>query len=79
MNLNFSNSSLVPKDLCVCPECGSQLYAESTEHVVETGAPTVGGLYVHCIADTDMKHKYLQMDWQLIHEKVANSCCAEEI
>lgn len=65
----------VPKPVAACPECGSQLTAESEESD-ENGAPIVGHLNVGCAKDNGAKHRYWQCDWQPVIETVEKWCGA---
>lgn len=38
----------LPKEIAVCPECGSELYIECYEWNSQTGFPTRAGFQVHC-------------------------------
>jgi hypothetical protein len=68
----------VPKDVCVCPECGGKLMAESMEWIEETGMPTIGGLTVDCKNSFVERHRYWQSDWQSVINQVEKWCGAVE-
>lgn len=75
-----SRVSEIPGSISACPECGGKLFAEAIDHIIESGAPTTGGLNVGCIADDDvMMHRYWQSDWQPVVDAVAKWCGAEEV
>jgi hypothetical protein len=63
--LLFGGDCDVPTGVAICPECGDQLHAESQEFEVESGAPTIGGLYIYCNSDPfSQRHQHRQCDWQ---------------
>ena len=51
----------VPRIVAECPECGSTLTAECTEHEVDTGRPIATGIEVVCDA-RESRHRWHQRD-----------------
>lgn len=43
----------VPTNVAVCPECGSDLYVETTSWDATTGVPTKDGVCVSCCAEDE--------------------------
>lgn len=79
-SIKHGGSADVPSEIATCPECQGALLAVSEEWVEKTGAPSIGGLYVDCLADQEaMNHKYWQSDWQSVIDQVAKWCGAVEI
>lgn len=72
----FGGNYPVPKYIAVCPECGSQLIAESMEWIEKTGQPTIGGLTVDCRAGGMRPHRFYQSDWQGVINQVEKWCGA---
>jgi hypothetical protein len=75
--LNGGNCD-VPKNIAVCPECGSGLSAESNEWDEETGKPSKGGLLLIC-ENYDENHRGYQSDWQIVHHHVEDWCGAVDV
>ena len=78
-DLLYGGNCPVPNDIAVCPECGGRLHVESGEWIEETGAPTMGGLYVDCENEESVQHQYRQSDWQSIVNAVEKWCGAEAV
>jgi hypothetical protein len=76
--LLYGGNCYVPKDIAVCPECGSRLKAVSIEWLSETGIPTTGGLEVSCKNSFVEWHRYWQSDWQSVINQVEKWCGAVE-
>jgi len=77
--LLYGKSSLVPHKVAVCPECGAQLFAESTEWASESGEPSKGGLVIDCVDDANFEHRYWQSDWQSVVDAIAKWCGATDV
>jgi hypothetical protein len=75
-DLLYGGNCTVPKKIAVCPECGGRLCAESCEWAEETGIPTTGGLYVGCMHENRLQHKFWQSDWQKIINAIEKWCGA---
>lgn len=79
----------VPRKVAVCPECGSDLYVESTSWDQMTGMPTKDGVAVSCVAedesimaweqnDVDSRpwHEVMHRHWQSDWQSVVDAVAA---
>ena len=78
-DLHFGGSCLIPKKIAVCPQCGDKLAAECASWETESGSPAVGSVYVSCMSDHNLRHRYNQGDWQPVINAVENWCGAVDI
>jgi len=73
--LHSGGGAYVPKEIAVCPECGSQLTARSHSWDAETGVPCAVDIEIECTADElddpSTWHKFHQCDWQPVRDAVA--------
>jgi hypothetical protein len=62
----------VPKDIAVCPECGSELSARAMAWDSETGQPHAESIEIDCQYDADGEHwhRWHQSDWQRVRDAI---------
>jgi len=77
--LLYGGSLLVPPEVAVCPECGAQLFAESTAWGTEHGEPDQGAVMVDCVEDPNCEHRHWQCDWQPVVDAIEKWCGATAV
>ena len=71
----------VPKEVAVCPECGSELSARSLACDTLSGQPEAASIEIECLYDIsevydEFGHAWRQSDWQDVRDEIARWCNA---
>lgn len=83
----------VPREIAVCPECGSELYVYCQGWHTDTGQPLAADLQIECEAENwilgidegewsnvyngDTGHSWKQSDWQSVREAIVKWAMAD--